>query len=82
MVASASSCAADANADNIRARALFLFFILTAILLNVAGIILARPTTRNNSNSTTTTTIINLSTSMLTPQTKRASEALLPCHTV
>ena len=43
MVASASSCAADANADNIRARALFLFFILTAILLNVAGIIPDRP---------------------------------------
>ena len=43
MVAREASCAADVNADNTRARALILLFILTVVLLNVAGIILNRP---------------------------------------
>ena len=43
MVASGKGCAADANADNTRARAFFLLFILIAILPDVAGIILDHP---------------------------------------
>ena len=46
MVASATSFAAEANADNTRARAfflLFLLFILIVIILKVTGIILDRP---------------------------------------
>ena len=42
-MASAASCAGDANAGNIRAQAPFLLFILIVILPNVAGITLDRP---------------------------------------
>ena len=43
VMASAKSCAADANADNNRARVLLILFILSAIILNVTGINLDRP---------------------------------------
>ena len=41
-VASATSCATDANANNTQSRALFLLFILFATPFNAAGIFLDR----------------------------------------